>query len=211
MNKDPYKNFANKYDKIIEPFNTVVRQIGMKMFLPEEEMLILDVGCGTGTNLSLYQKAGCKVFGIDLSPSMLEVARKKLGERADLRLGDAAEMPYPKNSFDLVIAFLTLHEMPGDIRPAVMNEIVRLSKSDGRILLIDYHPGPIRFPMGWWYKSVILFFEILAGREHFRNYRDFLAQNGLPELITAKSLKVEDKKIISKGNMAIFLLSLEKG
>jgi len=208
MNQDPYQNFANWYDKFVEPFNTVVRQIALSIYPPKEGMLVLDVGCGTGTNLELYFKAGCKVFGVDLSPSMLKVAQRKLGHGVDLRQGDASQMPYPDNQFDLVIAFLTLHEMPGKIRPKVMNEMVRIMKPDGRILLIDHHPGPIRFPMGWWRKTSSLFFEIFAGREHFRNYRDFLAQKGLPALIASKNLKVESKKIIGKGNVAIFLLSL---
>ena len=70
---------------------------------------------------------------------------------------------------------LTLHEMPGHIRLPVIAEMVRVMKQDGLILFVDFHPGPIRFPKGWLYKIIILFFEITAGREHFRNYRDFIA------------------------------------
>jgi len=210
MNRDPYQNFANKYDKYVEPFNSVVRQIAMSMFPPQKGMVVLDVGCGTGTNLSLYQRAGCKVFGIDLSLSMLEVARIKLSTRANLIQGDASEMPYPNNFFNIIIAFLTLHEMPGYIRAEVMDEMTRILKHDGRILLVDYHPGPIRFPKGWWYKTVILTFEILAGREHFINYRDFLGKHGIPGLIDSQKLNVEKKKIISKGNLALFLINLKQ-
>lgn len=210
MNRDTYQNFANKYDKYVEPFNSVVRQIAMSMFPPQKGMVVLDVGCGTGTNLSLYQRAGCKVFGIDLSLSMLEVARIKLSTRANLLQGDASEMPYPNNFFNIIIAFLTLHEMPGYIRAEVMDEMTRILKHDGRILLVDYHPGPIRFPKGWWYKTVILTFEILAGREHFINYRDFLGKHGIPGLIDSQKLNVEKKKIISKGNLALFLINLKQ-
>ena len=69
---------------------------------------------------------------MDLSPSMVDLARKKLGDRADLRLGDAAEMPFADNSFDLVLSFLTLHEMPPAVRTPVMKEIVRVAGTDGR-------------------------------------------------------------------------------
>lgn len=178
------------------------------MYPPERGMLVLDVGCGTGTNLSLYQNAGCKVFGIDLSASMLGVAQKKLSYLANLQLSDASKMPYPKNFFDLIIAFLTLHEIPGNIRTYIMDEMVRILRLDGRILLIDYHPGPIQFPKGWWYKTVIIMFEILAGRDHFRNYRDFISKRGIPGLINSQKLNIEKKKIISKGNIALFLLNL---
>jgi ubiquinone/menaquinone biosynthesis C-methylase UbiE len=207
MGKDPYKKIAKTYDRYVEPSIAVIRQIGMKMYPPREGIHVLDVGCGTGTNLMLYHEAGCNVFGIDLFPTMVEVAQKKLGNRAEIRLGDASKMPYSDDSFDLVTGFLTLHEMPSQIRPAVISEMVRVMKHGGRILLIDYHLGPIRFPKGWMYKAIILFFEIMAGREHFRNYRDFLSRNCLPNLISTKNLRVSNEKIVSGGNIALFLLT----
>jgi ubiquinone/menaquinone biosynthesis C-methylase UbiE len=207
MAKDPYEKIAKTYDQYVGPFIAVIRQIGLKMYPPIEGMLVLDVGCGTGTNLMPYHEAGCRVFGIDLSPSMVEEARKKLGDRAEIRLGDASKMPYPDGFFDLVIGFLTLHEMPGQIRPAVIDEMLRVMKRSGRILLIDYHHGPIRFPKGWMYKAIILFFEIMAGREHFKNYRDFLSTECLLKFIPSQRLNVEEKKIASGENVALFLLS----
>ncbi len=178
----------------------------MKMYTPKEGIHVLDVGCGTGTNLMLYNEAGCNVFGIDLSPTMVEIAQKKLGNRADIRLGDASKMPYSDDSFDLVTAFFILHEMPSQIRPAVISEMTRVVKQGGRILLIDYHLGPIRFPKGWVFKAIILFFEIMAGREHFMNYRDFLARNCLQNLIFTKNLRILNEKIVGGGNIALFLL-----
>ena len=98
---------------------------------------MLEVGCGTGTNLDLFAEAGCRVSGIDLSPAMMNIARRKLGERADLRLGDAADMPFADASFDLVLSFLTLHEMPTAVRSSVMQEIVRVAGRDGRALFVS--------------------------------------------------------------------------
>lgn len=209
MAKDPYKKAAKIYDRYVEPSIAVIRQIGMKMYPPQEGMHVLDVGCGTGTNLMLYHEAGCKVFGIDLSPAMVEVAQKKLGDRAEIRQGEASKMAYPDGLFDLVIGFLTLHEMPSQIRPAVISEMARVMKPDGRILLIDHHPGPFRFPKGWIYRAIILFFEIMAGREHFMNHRDFLSRKGLPNLISTQNLRVVSKKIVSGGNIALFLVNSE--
>lgn len=209
MAKDPYKKSAKTYDRYVEPSIAVIRQIGMKMYPPQEGMHVLDVGCGTGTNLMLYHEAGCKVFGIDLSPAMVEVAQKKLGDRAEIRQGDASKMAYPDGLFDLVIGFLTLHEMPSQIRPAVISEMARVMKPYGRILLIDHHPGPFRFPKGWIYRAIILFFEIMAGHEHFKNHRDFLSRKGLPNLISTQNLRVVSKKIVSRGNIALFLVNSE--
>lgn len=209
MGTDPYEKSAKAYDRYVEPSISVLRKIGMKMYPPKEGMFVLDVGCGTGTNLMLYHEAGCKTSGIDLSPSMVEVAKKKLGDKAEIRLGDASKMEFPDATFDLVIGFLTLHEMPSQIRTNVIGEMSRVMKPDGRILLIDFHPGPLRFPKGWWYKAVILFFEIMAGRGHYRNYRDFLSRKGLPALLSTHNLRTVDKKIVSGGNVALFLLSAD--
>ena len=202
---DPYRRTARFYDALVEPPNAVLRKIGLKICPPRAGMKALEVGCGTGTNLSLYENAGCDVFGIDLSPAMLEVASRKLSERADLRLADAAEMPYADDSFDLVTSFLTLHEMPAAIRGDVMAEMVRVVNRDGRLLLIDYCSGPIRFPKGWLFKTLIVFLELAAGREHFRNYRDFVARDGLPGLIYAHDLSVEIEKVVSAGNMHAYV------
>ena len=206
MAKDPYRKFAAQYDRFVGPFTNALRHIGMKMRPPKPGMKVLEVGCGTGTNLMLYHRAGCSVYGIDLSPSMLEIAHTKLGEGADLQLGDASNMPYQNNFFDLVIAMFALHEMPREIRPLVMREMIRVTKQQGRVLIIDFHPGRICFPKGWLNKAVILFIERVAGREHFSNYRDFLSQKGLPGLIETQKLIVDRQKIVSAGHIAVFLI-----
>lgn len=209
MKVDPYKNVARLYDVLFESFYRGLRGIGMKMFPPREGMTVLDVGCGTGAHLDLYKKAGCNVFGIDLSPSMLQVARNRLGEHANLYMGDASNMPYADKEFDLIIFSTVLHEMPSTVRSAAINESKRILKEDGRILLIDFHPGPIRPLKGWIYKSIITFVEIGAGREHFKNYRDFIANKGLPQLISIHGLLVDKEKIVTGGNIALFLLRTE--
>ena len=136
---DPYRRTARFYDTLTEPPNTILRKIALDMCRPREGMKVLEVGCGTGSNLSLYENAGCEVFGIDLSPAMLEVARQKLSEHADLRLGDAAQMPYTDDSFDLVTAFLTLHEMPAATRTAVMAEMMPRSSTQK----VDFYSSTI--------------------------------------------------------------------
>jgi ubiquinone/menaquinone biosynthesis C-methylase UbiE len=87
-----------------------------------------------------------------------------------------------------------------------MREMIRVTKQQGRVLIIDFHPGRIRFPKGWLYRAVILFIERVAGRKHFSNYRDFLSQKGLPRLIETQKLIVDRQKIVSAGNIAFFLI-----
>jgi ubiquinone/menaquinone biosynthesis C-methylase UbiE len=210
MKEDPYKKSARIYDIFVEPFNKALRQIGMGMYPPVAGMNVLDVGCGTGTTLNHYQKAGCNVFGIDSSPAMLSVSKNKLCGRAELLLGDATKMEYPSDFFDMVIAMLTLHEMPDIIRSKVFDEMMRVLKKEGRILIIDYHPSTLKFPKGWMNKSVIFFFEIVAGFEHFNNFRNFIATNGIFGLAESRNLNIEKAKIVSGGNLGIYVLRTTK-
>ena len=63
-------------------------------------------------------------------------------------------------------------------------------KTDGRIMLMDYHFGPHPFPTGWVWKFLVTLMEISAGREHFANYREFISRQGLKSLIAADRCKM---------------------
>ena len=176
------------------------------MFPPEKNMKVLDVGCGTGVHLDIYRRSGCKLYGIDNSPSMLDVARIRLGVDAELRLADATKMPYESNTFDLIVCMLVLHEMDQRMRMSVIAEMKRVLKTEGRILLIDYHAGPARPLKGWLTKPIIFLSEMAAGRRHFRNYRHFISIHGLPGLIGESRLTEEQKKVVAGGTLALYVV-----
>jgi demethylmenaquinone methyltransferase/2-methoxy-6-polyprenyl-1,4-benzoquinol methylase len=139
---------------------------------------------------------------------MMEVAQKRLGEEVELYLGSATEMPYPDQSFDLVLSMLVIHEMDQPIRLAVLEEIKRVLKPDGRILLIDFNPGPVEFYEGWKNKAIILLSEIAAGRAHFRNYRQFMSTNGLNSLAETAGLNIVKQKVVGGGPLTLMLLDM---
>jgi ubiquinone/menaquinone biosynthesis C-methylase UbiE len=203
MSKGAYSKSARWYDIVIEPLVGVLRTAGLRMFPPHEGMSVLDIGCGTGTHLNIYRKAGCRSFGIDLSPAMLNVAQKKVG---DLTRGDASRMPFPDESFDLVTAMLIFHEMPPALRAPVLAQARRVTKGSGRLLIIDYHRGPVRLPEGWLFKTVITLMENLAGGDHARNYQSFIANRGLEPLLAESGLLVDEKRIVGGGTIGLHLL-----
>ena len=205
-NGDAYRHVARWYDRIFGGMNAGLRGIGLKMLPPREGMQVLDVGCGTGIQLASYQQAGCRVTGIDASPAMLEVARRRLGPEASLAVADAARMPHPDHTFDLVLAATVLHEMAPRMRTAALGEMKRVLRPDGRILLIDFEAGRARPVRGWLTRGIIAAFEVAAGRRHHRNYRDFMAHGGLPPLLDAQELSVSQRKIVSGGAIGLYLL-----
>lgn len=204
--RDAYRHMARWYDRAFGGMNAGLRGIGLKMFPPQEGMEVLDVGCGTGIQLACYQHAGCRVAGIDTSPAMMERARHRLGTAASLTLGDAAALPYRDQSFDLVLAATVLHEMACEVRTAALGEMKRVLRRGGRILLIDFETGPLRPVRGWIGRGIIVASEVAAGRQHHRNYRDFIARGGLRPLLEAQELCVDQRRIVSGGAIGLYLL-----
>jgi len=204
--EDPYRRVAGIYDRLFEPLNRGLRLLGVRMFPPEQGMRVLDVGCGTGVHLDIYRRSRCKLYGIDTSPSMLDAARTRLGEDAELHLGDAAKMPYENGTFDLVLCMLVLHEMDQPTRTSVIAEMKRVLKADGHILFIDFHTGPARPLKGWLTKPIIFLSEVAAGRRHFRNYRHFMSIRGLPTLIEESQLMEKQRKVVAGGTLALHLV-----
>ncbi|MCB9452943.1 MAG: methyltransferase domain-containing protein [Anaerolineaceae bacterium] len=208
MAKDPYRQFAPIYDPIVGRFNAGLRELSLKVYPPKPGMKVLDVACGSGLHLQTYREAGCAITGIDKSPSMLGVARKNLGEEADLHLADAQHMPFPDDTFDLVTISLAIHEMRQPMREGVMAEMKRVLQPEGRILVTDYHTGPYPFPDGWLQKGVLTIAEIVAGPEHFTNYRDFMARGGIPPFATANGLTIDQQRVVGGGTLGLYLLKV---
>jgi ubiquinone/menaquinone biosynthesis C-methylase UbiE len=80
----------------------------MRLLRPMRGERLLDIGCGTGRSLLKFFQMGLDVTGLDASPQMLEVAKKRLGHRGDLRQGSAEDLPFEDNSFNIATLVTTL-------------------------------------------------------------------------------------------------------
>jgi ubiquinone/menaquinone biosynthesis C-methylase UbiE len=201
MPGDAYRRIARGYRAFIDPANAGLHAVGRRLFLPVTGMRVLDVGCGTGAGLEAYLEAGCRVYGVDTSPAMLGQAHRSLGARAGLRRADAGCLPFPGDTFHLVRAVLTLHEMPPEHRPEVMGEMARVLRGDGRLLLIEHHAGDTRTLRGLAAKALALAVERAAGRAHFRHYRDFLFRGGVAALLAGAGLALERRTLLAHGHL----------
>lgn len=105
---------------------------------------VLDVGCGTGSLLSeVMKRKKVAVAGLDISDKMLGIAKKRLGENADLRNGDSEHLPWKGNSFDIVTCTDSFHHYPNPA--AVLKEMRRVLKLDGKVIIADpWAPSPFR-------------------------------------------------------------------
>ena len=98
---------------------------------------VLDIGWGTGALLQMIQekRKDARLFGVDLSEKMIQVARAKLGEKADLRVSDSEKLPFPNEAFDLVMCTFSFHHYPNP--GAVLLEMRRVLAPSGRLILAD--------------------------------------------------------------------------
>jgi SAM-dependent methyltransferase len=99
---------------------------------------VLEIGVGTGLNMAAYP-AGTALHGIDASESALAVATRRadeLGRTATLVTGDAAAMPYPDRSFDVVVGTFVLCSV-GDVE-ATLAEARRVLRGGGTVRLLEH-------------------------------------------------------------------------
>ena len=101
---------------------------------------VLEVGVGTGKNLPYYP-ASAYITGIDLTPGMLEQAKRKartLGfdSRVDLQLGDAQALDFPDSSFDTALATFVFCSVPDPVLG--LREMKRVVRPGGKVLLLEH-------------------------------------------------------------------------
>jgi ubiquinone/menaquinone biosynthesis C-methylase UbiE len=100
---------------------------------------ILDAGCGSGPLSAALRDRGAVMTGFDSSAGMLELARRRLGDGADLRLADlGCPLPFPDGAFDDVVASLVLHYLEDWAAP--LAELRRVLRPGGRLIASVDHP-----------------------------------------------------------------------
>ncbi|MEP7339215.1 MAG: class I SAM-dependent methyltransferase [Acidobacteriota bacterium] len=142
--KSHYNQLSGWYDLLTDRSERKSRELGLRLLRAREGERALVVGFGTGHGvLSLAQAVGetGKVFGIDLSEGMLEVAGERLldaglAERVELQCGDAMALPYVAEFFDAVFMSFTLELFDTPEIPSVLQQCRRVLKVGGRICVV---------------------------------------------------------------------------
>ena len=177
---------APGYDKQIAFFEKIIGG-GREWLTSRARGRVLEVAVGTGRNLPHYP-ADMTVTGIELSPAMLAIARRRaadLGRDFDLVEGDAEHLPWGDASFDTVVCALSLCTIPDPA--AAIGEMKRVLVPGGRLLLLD-HIGsswPLVHAAQW----LVERFTIRAAGEHFTRRQLPLVQAAGFEIVETERLK----------------------
>ena len=150
MNDDPTNSIRESYDRLAEEY---ARRIsGELQHKPLDRALldrfakqtrergeVCDMGCGPGHVARYLRDAGASVFGLDLSPRMLDQARK-LNPDIPFREGNMLALNIPEGTLAGVAAFYAIVNIPRQSLPAVFREIRRVLQPGG-LLLLAFHTG----------------------------------------------------------------------
>ena len=174
------------YDKLIAPNQDKAYRIVKSLI--SENSSILDVGCGTGRLAFQLGSKFSNYDGIDLSKRNIELALKNLSKNPSEKISfnhlDAKTFLQSKNKqYDFAVISYVIHEVDEDKRESIL---IALSESVNKIIIVDYlYPRPNNF-----WSTLNSAVEFVAGREHYRNFKSYLAGKGIKGLAERTGLKI---------------------
>jgi len=202
---EEYQQSAKYYDAVLAPFIRPIRRRVLHLIKQYRYRAILDVCCGTGDQLKLLKQHGFEAEGIDLSDAMLEVAGRG-AVKADCTRQDATQMQYAEENFELVMTAFALHEKEHTAARKIVEEMVRVAKEGGDLLIVDYALSEKTSLLS---KTLIYFIEWLAGGSHYRNFLDYLGKGGLPGLLEGMPLAEVERHYFARHGVVLLLLRKE--
>lgn len=157
---------------------------------PRKGSKILDVATGTGKQAFAFARRGFNVVGVDLSEDMLGIAKRaNKHENAKFEIADATNLPFEDNSFDVSCVSFGLHDMIPTIRERALKELVRVTKKEGAIIIVDYALPKNKVSAFFVYNLVKL----------YEPYFSEFIKSDLEELITKSGIKIEQKQSVLFG------------
>lgn len=168
---------------------------------------VLDVCCGTGDQAIHYARKNITATGVDLSPNMIRLAEKKkrkLGlSNVSFQLADALHLPFGDGFFDYASICLGLHEKERIARNIIISEMKRVVRKNGALIFTDFQVPLPRRPIACLTRAI----EFIGGRDHFRCFKDYIAQGGMTEILKISQLGEEKRDYLKDGLMVIIKAS----
>lgn len=138
-----FEKVASQWDTLRSGyFGDEIREAAIHKAYLRSEMIVADIGAGTGFMTAGLAPLVKNVYALDGSPAMLEVARRNLQKIKNVvfQTTDGASLPLPDASLDAVFANMYLHHIPDP--QAAIREMARLLKPGGRMVITDMDAHP---------------------------------------------------------------------
>ncbi|MGP4015830.1 class I SAM-dependent methyltransferase [Saccharopolyspora sp. 5N708] len=178
--KAGYDLWASSYEQTPNPVVAVDARHSLGLLAPGRGERILDAGCGTGRNLAAMLDAGAAPQGIDFSPGMLAVARRR---HPDVPLFEAdlqGEIPFADGEFDAVYCALLGEHL--DHPDRAVAEFYRVLRPGGRLVFSVFHPTMAATGMSAQFENDGTAYKLVAHPYTVEDYEGWLAQAGFTEV-----------------------------
>jgi len=196
---------ANIYDPILYFALKNIRQDIIRL-IPDHDVRILDLCCGTGDQLKRLSDEGfSNLTGVDLSPEMLKVAGKG-NKIVNLLERDVQHTGLPGASFDIIIISLAVHEKTARIQNKMLAEAKRLLAPGGQLILVDFSLDDQAKITS---KIAATMIERLAGKAHYRNFKAYVSKGGLCPVIHGY-FKIKEQIRHAGGVISIWIVTTKE-
>lgn len=135
-----FSSASGQWDRLREELFGTTFHLHALLRLLDPDVVVADLGCGTGQLTALLAPLVRQVIAVDNSADMLQAARRRLGGagNVDIRLGSLEAVPIDSERVDIVVMALVLHHLPDPAR--ALAEAARVLEPGGRALIIDMLP-----------------------------------------------------------------------
>ena len=137
--KKKYNRFSLFYDLVEWPIEKLLFSKWRKKLLKNSKGRVLEIGVGTGKNLSYYNYHKIDLTVIDISKGMLNRAKEKAKKHdfpVKFKLANSEKLPFEDNSFDYIVCTFVLCSVSDQVK--ILKEMKRVLKKKGKILFLEH-------------------------------------------------------------------------
>ncbi len=194
------------------------------------DSMVIDIGCGDGTNVKFLKDKGINIIGVDFSDKLIKRGKERYSELKDLLYqGDALNLNFSDNTFDIAVMIGVLHHIHSrNEQVAAIQEAFRVVKDDGVVVIRECNLINPVFRVFWNYIfpltakidrfggenwiSAKKLSEIFSGTVEKKDYFTFIP-NFSPHFLLPIAMKIEEflEKTFFKKLSAHYVVILRKG
>ncbi len=206
-NRQSYDNMAKEFSGTR---NTFWEELAFLKEHANPDMRVLDIGCGNGRFYPIVKERKVTYTGVDNSQGLLNEARKKFPE-GNFVLGDATELPFPDNTFDIAYSFAVVHHIPGkELQKVFFKEAARVLRPGGVLIITTWHLWRPRYLSRLFLQALKSLFFLSSlesgdmmhtfGKDKHPRYLHAFTERGLLRLMKKSGFNIVGSEVVGRAS-----------